>query len=155
TAREALLDLAAEQAKLDRDSISVADGKVVGPQGRPAFEFGQLTRGQKLMKVVGGGAPTPPPEKWTTAGTSVPKVDGRSIGTGAHQYSSDVRRPGMVFGRVLRAPSFKATMTSVETKDAAALPGVTVVRDGNFVGVTAPTAAAATSALEAIRAEWK
>jgi isoquinoline 1-oxidoreductase len=154
-ARELLLDLAAEQGKMDRGTLTVAGGKIVGPGGQPAFEFGQLTKGQKLMKVVGPQAPTTPAEKWTVAGTSVPKVDGRAIVTGTHQYSSDVRRPGMLFGKVLRPPSFKAKLESVQTKDAEALPGVKVVRDGDFVGVTAPTEHAAAAALEAIKGEWK
>jgi isoquinoline 1-oxidoreductase len=155
TAREALLDLAAERAKLDRGALTVADGKVAGPGGEPSFDFGQLTKGQKLMKVVGPQAPTTPADQWKVSGTSVPKVDARAIVTGAHQYASDVRRPGMLFGRVLRPAGFKATLVSVQTKEAEALPGVTVVRDGDFVGVVGPTQKAAADALDAVRAEWK
>jgi isoquinoline 1-oxidoreductase len=87
----------------------------------------------------------------------VPKADGRAFVTGGHRYASDVRRPGMLFGKVLRPPSFKAQLVpdSVQTKDAAALPGVTVVQEGSFVGVAAPTEQAAARALAAVRAEWK
>ena len=35
------------------------------------------------------------------------------------------------------------------------MPGVTVVRDGDFVGVAAPTEHAAAEALAAIKAEWQ
>src|SRR6185369_11716556 len=72
-----------------------------------------------------------------------------------HEYASDVRRPGMLFGKVLRPSSFKAKLTSVQTKEAEALPGVTVVRAGDFVGVTAPTEFAAAEALAAIKADWQ
>src|SRR5262249_26007143 len=34
-ARESLLDLAAEQGELDRQSLSVVDGKIVGPHSEP------------------------------------------------------------------------------------------------------------------------
>jgi isoquinoline 1-oxidoreductase len=61
----------------------------------------------------------------------------------------------MLFGKVLRPPSFKAKLVSVKTSDAEALPGVTVVRDDPFIGVTAPTDHAATEALAALQAEWK
>ena len=106
-------------------------------------------------KAIGPDTPTTPPDRWKVAGTSVPKADGRAFVTGTHQYASDVRRPGMLFGRVLRPAAFRAKMTSVETKAAAALPGVTVVRDGEFVGVTAPTSHAAEAALAAIKADWQ
>ncbi len=153
-AREVLLDLAAEQAKIDRKSLTVAGGKVTGPGGKPSFTFGQLTKGQKLTKAVGEAATTPA-DKWTVAGTSVPKVDGRAFVTGAHLYASDIRRPGMVFGKVLRPSAFKATLSSLDAKAAEAMPGVTVVHDGDFVGAVAPTAHAAAEAVAAIKAEWK
>src|SRR5205807_6143305 len=137
--REVLLDLAAEQAKSDRKSLTVAGGKVVGPGSKPIFEFGQLTKGKKLVKLIDDRTPTTPVAKWTVAGTSVAKVDGRSFVTGAHRYASDVKRPGMQFGKVLRPPSFKATLVSVNQRDTEAMPGVTVVHDGSFVGVVAPT----------------
>jgi isoquinoline 1-oxidoreductase len=153
-AREALLDLAVEQSKVERTALSVTDGKVVGPDGKPSFDFGELTKGKKLMKVIGEKVPITPAEKWTVAGTSVPKVDGRAIVTGGHHYASDVKRPGMLFGKVLRPPAFKTTLVSVETKDAEAA-GITVVHDGDFVGVVAPTEKAADDALGRIHAEWK
>jgi isoquinoline 1-oxidoreductase len=155
SARELLLDMAAEEGKVERKSLAIKDGKVVGPEPKVSFDFGQLTKGKKLMKVIDMDAPTSPATKWTVSGTSVPKVDARAIVTGGHKYSSDVKRPGMLFGKVLRSSSFKAKLDSVQTRDAEALPGVTVVKDGDFVGVVAPTEQAATKALAAIRAEWK
>src|SRR5262249_10420084 len=119
------------------------------------FEFGPLTKGQKIMKVVGDRPPTTPANEWKVEGTSVPKVEGRAIVTGAHQYASDVRRPGMLFGKVLRPAGVKATLAKLETSEAQAIPGVTVVREGDFVGVTAPTSQIAGEAVAALKAEWK
>ena len=59
-AREALIDLAAEQSKLDREKLTAKDGKVTGPNGDPEFTFGQLTKGQKLMKVINAEAGSNP-----------------------------------------------------------------------------------------------
>ena len=50
--------------------------------------------------------------------------------TGRHHYTSDLTRPGMVYGKVLRPGALGATLASVDTKAAAAMPNVTVVRDG-------------------------
>ena len=154
-AREELLTLAAEQGKVEKAALAVGEGKVTGPEGKPSFTFGQLTRGQKVMKVITAGVSTAPADKWTVAGTSVPKVDGRAFVTGSHQYASDVRREGMLFGKVLRAPSFGAKLTAADTKAAEAAPGLTVVRAGDFVGVVGPTEFAAARGLALVKAEWK
>jgi isoquinoline 1-oxidoreductase len=154
-AREVLLDLAAEQEKVDRGSLIVAGGKVVEKKTEKSFAFGRLTKGKKLVKLVPQDVATTPPKEWKIAGTSVPKVDGRAIVTGSHRYASDVKRPGMLFGRVLRPPSFKAKLVSVQTRAAQALAGVTVLRDGDFVGVAAATEHSAAKALAAVRAEWQ
>ena len=50
----------------------------------------------------------------------------------------DVERPGMLRGKVLRPPAFGARLASLDTSQAEAMPGVKVVRDGDFVGVVAP-----------------
>jgi isoquinoline 1-oxidoreductase len=154
-ARELLLDLAAQQGKLKRDTLTVSGGKVAGPGGKPAFTFGHLTMGKKLVKLIDDDTPTTPAAKWTVAGTSVPKVDGRAFVTGTHRYTSDMRRPGMLFGKVLRPPSFRAKLVSVKTGAAEKMPGVVVVKKDDFVGVVAPTEFAAGQAVAAIEAKWK
>lgn len=154
-AREVLLDLAAEQSKTERTSLTVADAKITGPDGKPSFTFGQLTKGQKLMKAIPATVSTTPANKWTVTGTSVPKVEGRSFVTGSHQYASDVLRPGMLFGKVLRAPGLKAKLTSVNVKAAEEKPGLTVIHNGDFVAVVGPTELAASEGIGLIKAEWQ
>src|SRR5207244_1467783 len=85
----------------------------------------------------------------------------RDLVTGAHQYPSDITRPGMLHGKILRAAKFglgskPAKLKSLDLSAAKAMDGVTVVQDGGFVGVVAPTAYQATPAIEAIvdKAEW-
>ncbi len=151
-AREALLDLAAEYFKADRASFIVADGKVA--HGNDSVTFGRLTKGQKLMRSVDDQSPVTPPAQWKVAGTSVPKVNGRDLVTGRHRYTSDIKRPGMLHGKILRPTAFEATLTSIDTKAAEAMAGVTMVHEGNFAGVAAPNQLMATRALEAIHAEW-
>ena len=75
--------------------------------------------------------------------------------TGKHRYVSDVKRPGMLFGKVLRTPSLNATRLSLDTLSAETMPGVVIVRDGDFVGVAAPDEHTANKAITVIRAEWK
>ncbi len=147
-AREMLIDLAAEKWKVDRASLSAADGRIIGA-GKSAT-YAELTQGQNLTRQIGRDVKTAQP-----AGNSVAKVDASEIVTGKHHYASDVQRPGMLHGRVLRPEAFNATLQTADTKDAEAKPGVTVVHEGNFIGVTAPTGQDADRALAAIHASWK
>src|SRR5258708_14856235 len=61
----------------------------------------------------------------------------------------------MLYGKVLRPPSFGATLISFRQSEAKPMPGVFVVRDGDFVGAAAPTEREAQEALDAVKAEWK
>jgi nicotinate dehydrogenase subunit B len=154
TAREALLDLASAAFQTDRTNLAVADGKVARIDTKEALTFGQLTKGQQLMKSVTEQVSTTPAADWKIEGTSVPKVDGREFVTGRHQYASDVKRPGMLHGKVLRPVAFDAALASIDTTKAEAMQNVTVVRDGAFVGVTALDSQLSEDALQSIKVEW-
>ncbi len=154
-AREALLDLAADHFKVDRAALIVAGGKISKAGGAESVSFGELTQGKRLVKSVGHEGSATPATEWKIAGTSVPKVDAREFVTGKHKYSSDMALPGMLHGRVLRPSAFHATLESIDTTAAEAMAGVKVVRDGDFVGVTAPDFLAAEHAVDAIQARWK
>ncbi|HEY7511711.1 MAG TPA: molybdopterin cofactor-binding domain-containing protein, partial [Vicinamibacteria bacterium] len=152
-AREALVDLAAERWGVGRESLRVEGGRVAEAAGGRSAGFGELTDGRKLVRRAAEVAITPP-GGWTIAGRSVPKVNARELVTGAHRYTSDLTRPGMWHGKVLRPPAVGATLGSLD--DAAAkATGAVVVRDGGFAGVAAPTPVAARRALQELRAEWK
>jgi nicotinate dehydrogenase subunit B len=154
-AREVLIDLAAEEWKVDRASLAVKDGKVINAQSKQSLDFGKLTKGQKLLKVISENAPTTPANQWKITGKSVAKVDGRDFVTGKHRYTSDTKPPDMLFGKVVRPSAFNASLVSVDSREAEAMPGVKVVRDGGFIGVAAPNAHTAARAASAIKAEWK
>src|SRR5262249_19220588 len=146
--------LAAKTWSTDRDTLTAEDGRVSDRGANRSIEYGRLARGQKLMKSI-DGAPVTTAQDWRVCGKPAAKVDGRAMVTGGHRFASDIKRPGMMYGRVLRPSKFEATLESVDTREAAAMPGVTVVHDGDFVGVAASTGESASKALGAIRAEWK
>src|SRR5919199_2983750 len=152
--RELLVDVAAERWGVGRAELRVDDGTITHPSSGRRIGFGELIQGEKLTQEYGDDAPITPAEQWTVADTPAAKVDGRSIVTGARRYTPDLTRPEMLFGMVLRPPAFGATLTSLDTGGATALPGVTVVHEGEFVGVAAPNREVARQALGAIRAEW-
>lgn len=154
-AREIILDLAASQWQMDRAALTALNGKVTHAATNRVLTYAELLKGQKLTQTIRPDIGLTPVDQWTVMGTSVPKVDGRAFVTGRHQYTSDLKRDGMLYGKVLRHPAFHATLTTLDTTGAKAMSGVTVVQDGDFVGVTANTPQAAGRALAALKAEWQ
>jgi nicotinate dehydrogenase subunit B len=153
-AREIMLDLAAEQLNVERGSLLAANGKVTHPATGRSLGYGELSKGQKIMKAI-GAASLSPPEEWKVSGRAMRKVNGRDIVTGKHRYTPDIMLPETLHGKVLRPSAFGATPASIDSKEAEKLPGVTFVRDGDFAGVVAPKEETAARAVAAIRAEWK
>ncbi|MGH9881741.1 MAG: molybdopterin cofactor-binding domain-containing protein, partial [Pyrinomonadaceae bacterium] len=152
--RELLIDLAAQQWSVDRGSVRIVDARFLNHDASKSLTFADLAKGLKLVKVIPENVPVTPAKDWKIAGTSVPKVAGSDFVTGKHQYTSDLKLPEMLYGKVVRASSFNAQLVSVDSKTAEAM-GVTVVRDGNFVGVVARDERTAMLAASGIRAEWK
>ena len=153
-ARENLIDLAAQRWSANRSALSAQNGRITDAHSGRSISYGELTQGQALVQVIGDDPVLEKPAEWKIAGTPVLKVDGRDFVTGKHQYTSDITRPGMLYGKVLRASAFRATLKSCDSEDAEKMASVTVVRDGNFIGVTAPDSLTAERALRSIRAEW-
>jgi isoquinoline 1-oxidoreductase len=152
-AREVLAGRAAAQWNVARDAVQVRDGVVHGPAAQ-SIGFGELVKNGALVAAVDEKTALESPKDWTIAGTAAPKVNVRDFVTGRHQYTSDMTRNGMLHGRIVRPPSYGATLTRADISAAQAIPGVVVVHDGNFLGVAAPSVATAARAAAAIKAEW-
>ena len=153
-ARETLIDLAAKNWNVERGALIAADGRVTDPASKRSVAYSELTKGQKLVQTI-ANPPTTAAKDWRVCGKSAAKVNGVAMVTGKHKYTSDMKVPGMVYGKVLRPATFGAKLESLDTKAAEAIPGVAVTHDGDFVGVTAPSEQTAERALAAIRAQWK
>ena len=154
-ARDLLIGVAAKEWNLAPEGLVAADAKVTDPVSHRSLSYAELARGKTLAQNLPAEDPVTPATEWKVAGKPLPKVDGRAFVTGSHQYTSDIRLEGMLYGKVLRPPSFGATLASLDDSAAKAMNGVKVVRDGDFVGVTAPSVHGAQRALDTIRAQWK
>ncbi len=152
-AREILIDLAASRWQVDRALLAARDGRVAAKDGR-TLSYGDLTHGQALAGTIPASPPLETTGQWQVRGTPVKKVDGRDFVTGRHEYTPDVTRPGLVYGRIIRPAGYGATLTGVDDAKARAMAGVTVVRDGDFLGVVAPSDRAAARAAAAVNPTW-
>jgi len=154
-ARDLLVEVAAKEWNVAPEGLKAADAKVTDPASGRSLTYAALARGKTLAQNLPAEDPVTPPPDWTIAGKSILKVDARDFVTGRHQYTPDLRPDDMLYGKVLRPPSFGATLTSYDDSAAKAMSGVFVVRDGDFVGAAAPTEREARNALAAVRAQWK
>lgn len=152
-AREALIDLAASEWKADRGAVQVVDGKVTC-NGHSAG-FGELTHGKQFVQSIAADVKLTPATEWQVDGHSIPKVSARDIVTGSHRFTPDVKRPGMLYGKVLRPVAFGAKLITLDDSAAKQISGVTVAHEGEFAGVAAPDEITAVRALAALKAEWK
>jgi nicotinate dehydrogenase subunit B len=150
--------LVAEAAKLWNVSpgkLVAAAAQVKDPASGRAIPYAELARGKTLAQQIPSADPITPPADWTVAGKPIPKVGARDFVTGSHQYTPDLRPAGMLRGKILRPPSFGATLTSFDSSAAQSMRDVTIVHEGDFVGAIAPTDSQAQAALDAVRAQWK
>ncbi len=172
----ALAQLAADALGLPLDRVRmVAPHTVLGPdQGLTAGSLSVLQTGPALAHVGGVAralaGPTTPVEEYVariagldpdldlTTVEPLPPVDAVSVGRseprldlpdkvlGRPRFLADLRPEGLLHGRVLRPPSVGAVLSSVPENWKA--PGVTLVRDGSFVGVVGEREADVDRALE-------
>ncbi|HVP56807.1 MAG TPA: molybdopterin cofactor-binding domain-containing protein, partial [bacterium] len=63
-------------------------------------------------------------------GKSVPRIDGPEKVTGSATFTADMKLPGMLYARMLLSPHAHAKIVSIDTTQAAALPGVKAVLVG-------------------------
>jgi nicotinate dehydrogenase subunit B len=153
-ARDLLMQEAAKEWGVSMDRLIARDAKISDPGSGRSITYAKLATGKLLAKDLPDADPITPAPDWTIAGKPIPKVDARDFVTGRHQYTTDLRPTGLLYGKVLRPASFGAKLTSLDATAAQAIPNVKIVRDGDFVGVTAPSEHAATKAIAALKANW-
>lgn len=154
--RELLIAEAAKRANAQPDQFRAENGAVLGPDNR-RFTYSELVsdtllhvEAQPESKLKTGG--------FKVMGKSIPRVDIPARVTGGEIYVQDLRPEGMVHARVVRPPSYGATLSKVDTAEVESMPGVVkVVRDGSFLAVVAEREFQAIKAMRALAdaAEWQ
>jgi len=136
-ARAILIGEAARRFAVSPDQVKTEDGLARAPDGRTA-RYGELVSDQLLHVAAQPQSPLKDPASFKTMGRPQPRVDIPAKVAGGQAYVHDVRLPGMVHARVVRPPSYGATLASVEASGVEKMPGVVkIVRDGNFLAVVA------------------
>jgi isoquinoline 1-oxidoreductase len=159
-ARNLLIEFACTQWKVERSAVEMRDGKIFHAASQRSLTYADLANIDNAEKLFDQSVPSDVElvavKEWKVLGTPVFRPNARDIVTGTHQYPSDVTRPGMLYGKILRAPAFGARLVSIDLAPAKTLKDVVVVQDDQFVGVAAPNSSLAEDALNKISdtAKW-
>jgi nicotinate dehydrogenase subunit B len=151
------LAAAAAQWEVPAESLTVADGEIVAPDGRRT-SYWELAAEVPLDREVVPGVSPKSPADYAVVGRSAPRLDVPDKVAARSRFIHDLRPVGLLHGRVLRPPSRGAVLLSVDETRARTVPGVVaVVRDGSFLGVVAEREENALRALVALRdgCVWK
>ena len=154
TAREALINMAAQQWGEPADQLTVVDGVITGKTGHQ-ITYGELIGAKRFDIPVSPAAKRKLPAQWKVLGKPVPSLDQTALMTGQFEFVQNVRVPGMLHGRVVRPPEVGATLASADENSVRHLPGfVKLVVLENFVGVVAEKQWQAIQAARQLKVTW-
>ena len=155
--RAILLGLAAEQLKQPVASLRVLDGKISAPNGG-SVAYWDLVLGESLNREATGSIKPKSSDLHQYIGRSVQRLDLTPKMVGDAIFVQEHRPAGLLFGHLVRPPTYAAKLLSVNTANVQKMPGVVkVVRNGSFLGVIAKREEQALAAANALQASatWK
>ncbi|HSQ02982.1 MAG TPA: molybdopterin cofactor-binding domain-containing protein, partial [Burkholderiales bacterium] len=155
TAREALVDMAAQKLGVARTALYVKDGEVRRLGSEQGIAYGALVAKQQFTMKVDAKAPTKNPALYTVVGTPVRRLDIPDKVMARFEYMQDFRRKGMVHARVVRPAGIKSQLVSFDDTASKKIPGyLATVRKGSFLAVVARNEWAAIRSADAMKAQW-
>ena len=150
--RQILMRLASERLGVPADQLKADAGTITGPNNA-SISYGELVAGDVLHVEATPGIILKKPEGYRSIGKPFARVDIPGKVTGGEAFLIDMRPEGMLHARVVRPPSYAATLAAFDEAPIKAMPGVVaVLRDGDFVAVVAEQEFQAVKAMRAIRA---
>ena len=155
--RALLVEEAARRWNAAPETLRTADGIVSSAEGRRAG-YGELAASLALHVEAKPQVRLKEPGAFRVMDRPVPRVDIPAKVTGGAAYVHDLRLPDMLHARVVRPPSYGATLASLDASGVERRPGVVkVVRDASFLAVVADREWTAIRAMHALAraARWE
>lgn len=151
-ARAIYLRAAADFLGEPLDALRVVDGDIVAASGGRT-SYWELADDALLDVTAQPEVLHKDPSRYVTVTRSVPRLDIPDKIAGRPRFIHDLRLDGQLFGRVVRPPARAATLLSVDDAAVRRTDGVvTVVCEGNFLGVVAAREEVAVRAAAALEA---
>ena len=137
-----------------RRAAATARQALIKLGAQPGTNIGALAGGKRLNLKVDPNAPLKDPKTYTIVGKPILRPDVPDKCTGRNVYVQDFSLPGMLHGRVIHPPSIGAKLMSLDESSIRAIPGASVVRIQNFLGIVAPDEWAAIRAAKELKVTW-
>ena len=148
--RDLFLQAAARKLEASLERLDVEDGTVRLRGGEQSVTYWQLAPEVDLAREATGQVRPKEGGELARIGRALPRLDIPAKLAGA-AFIHDLELPGMLHGRVLRPPSYRATLKTFDEAAARALPGVVaVVHENNFIGIVAMREEQAVKAVQAL-----
>jgi CO/xanthine dehydrogenase Mo-binding subunit len=154
--RDLFLQTAARKLGATLESLTVEDGMIRVRGREETLTYWQLAPEVDLARDATGEVQPKSAAALKLVGREVQRLDIPDKLFGA-AYVHDVELPGMLHGRVVRPPSYRARLQAVDLESVRALSGVVAtVREGSFLGVVAEREEQAIRAAQALAqsARW-
>src|SRR6478735_2250989 len=149
--RSVFLEAAAQRLGVGIDELFVRDGTIHRRASNESTTYWELSGEVDLARDADGRAAPKRADQLTLVGKPLPRLDLPDKVAGAGVYVHDLELPGMLHGRVVRPPSYRAVLHAFDGKRIETMPGVrAVVRDGRFLGVIAAREEQAVAAAAAL-----
>lgn len=154
-ARAVLLQLASEHLKVPVEHLTVVHG-IVHKKGDASVHvgYGELVAGRMIERHLEKVAPKPV-SAFKLVGRDAARKDALAKVTGKAVYAADVKAPGLMHARILKAPAHGAILESLDTSAAEAMAGVRVIRDKDLVAVLHASPDGAMEAMSKVKTNWK
>ena len=155
-ARATLIELASQEMQVPKDRLATRNGMVYEKGNEDnEISYADITRGKKITKILEGNVPVKSPEELSVSGSEYLRADSLEKVTGQAKFAGDIQLPGMVYARILRAPSRESTLRSVDLDQVRDIKGLTVVHEGNLIAVLHESPDVAGEALGMIKADFE
>ena len=154
TARQMLVNAAAQQWGVDAAKCRTESGAVINTANNAKLTYGQVAAAaSKLPKPTNVAVKDPATFKYI--GKSIKRLDTKDKVSGRTQFGIDMRRPGMMYAAVARCPVFGGKVASFDATRAKAVPGVkNVVQISRGVAVVADNTWSAMQAVKLLDIKW-
>lgn len=153
-ARELLLTMAANRWGVNPGELHVSDARVIHETSGRYLGYGELTGGRRMEEHYARDESSVSLREWRTPARQVHKISGQALVTGEHLFASDITRPNMLIGKVLRPPTPGALLEYLDPVVADRMHDVAVVREDDFLGIVARDQMTAEKAASSIQIRW-
>jgi nicotinate dehydrogenase subunit B len=161
-ARQMLLKLASSHLGVPITDLHCNSGVVTAAASGKRVSYGELIGGKRFDLRLTNTARTKKASEYRIVGKPLPRADIAQKVTASFPFVHDVRRPGMLHGRVIRPPytgletAIGSNLIAVDESSVGNIPGIVkIVRIGDFLGVVAEREENAIKAAKELKTAWK